>query len=120
MSQRSDWCQRGHHKGKGRCHQCKREGRMPVPSEKQRDDRIFRIYRITREVYEQMLTDQGGVCKICKRPPLNRQLAVDHDHDTGAVRGLLCTRCNTALGWFETRAMEVADYLFVLHEKKEG
>lgn len=43
---------------------------------------------------------QGGLCAICHEPPLNRRLAVDHDHETGAVRGLLCTACNTTLGRF--------------------
>lgn len=44
--------------------------------------------------YDKMLAAQGGKCAICKRPPKSRRLAVDHDHKTGKVRGLLCFRCN--------------------------
>jgi hypothetical protein len=55
-------------------------------------------FGITLEQYEEMLERQSGVCWICKRPEPTRALAVDHDHTTGAVRGLLCTACNNMLG----------------------
>lgn len=44
----------------------------------------------------------GGCCWICKKPePIaGRKLSIDHCHDTGKVRGLLCTHCNTGLGHF--------------------
>jgi hypothetical protein len=57
-------------------------------------------YGISIEIYEQMLKDCGGVCQICGNPPKNRPLAIDHDHQTGAIRGLLCNGCNAALGRF--------------------
>lgn len=41
-----------------------------------------------------MLDTQDGRCAICMRIPRNRRLAVDHDHNTGRVRGLLCFTCN--------------------------
>ena len=45
---------------------------------------------------------QGGVCAICFGPGVaSRRLAVDHDHNTGKVRGLLCADCNRALGGFK-------------------
>jgi hypothetical protein len=47
--------------------------------------------------YEARLAAQGGVCAICGRPPKTRRLDVDHEHKTGAVRGLLCHRCNRNL-----------------------
>ena len=48
-----------------------------------------------------MLAAQGGVCAICHQPrPEERTLHVDHDHSTGAIRGLLCFTCNNALGDF--------------------
>ena len=46
-----------------------------------------------------MLAAQGGVCCLCSRPPTSkRRLAVDHNHATGVVRGLLCHPCNRFLG----------------------
>lgn len=44
-----------------------------------------------------MLAEQAGGCAICGAEPKTRRLHVDHDHKTGAVRGLLCYRCNRAL-----------------------
>jgi hypothetical protein len=55
---------------------------------------LERNYGITPEVYEQLLILQDGRCAICLTRPRKRRLAVDHDHETGEVRGLLCTRCN--------------------------
>jgi hypothetical protein len=58
-------------------------------------------YGVTEEQYAQMIEAQRGLCAICEQPNTNdRQLAVDHDHSTGAVRGLLCTGCNASLGRF--------------------
>lgn len=58
-----------------------------------------RKYGITLDDYEQMLDAQGGVCAICRNECVRREvLSVDHDHETGEVRGLLCHRCNTAIG----------------------
>jgi hypothetical protein len=61
-------------------------------------------YGITLEQWESMLDAQGGVCAICERGPEgfknHARLFVDHDHQTDAVRGLLCGPCNTGLGHF--------------------
>jgi hypothetical protein len=62
---------------------------------------------LTREKYEKMLSDQNNLCFICKRPEKgDRRLSIDHDHSCcpsgrscgGCVRGLICLKCNTALG----------------------
>ena len=58
--------------------------------------------------YNELFAKQNGVCAICGEPEINadsrngeiKALAVDHDHTTGEVRGLLCNRCNPALGAF--------------------
>ncbi len=56
---------------------------------------LMRAYGVTEEWYQETLTAQGGVCKICNKPPGgSRPLAVDHCHATGDVRGLLCYKCN--------------------------
>lgn len=52
-------------------------------------------YGITREQYNQMLEDQNYCCAICGKQ--NNNLYVDHDHETGKVRGLLCSYCNRSL-----------------------
>lgn len=79
---------------------------MPLPldaaakKEKQRkarDSYLRRNYGIGLERYEEMLEAQGGRCAICLCRPRTRNLAVDHDHFTGALRGLLCGRCNHGL-----------------------
>jgi hypothetical protein len=62
--------------------------------------RLARFYGISREQYEALLEQQGGVCGICRKPP-QEPLCVDHSHATGRVRGLLCRKCNTALGSFD-------------------
>ena len=66
-----------------------------------RHARFLREYGITLEQYEAMLEQQGGVCARCKQAPGEIRLAVDHAHDTGVVRGLLCGACNTYLGRLE-------------------
>lgn len=55
---------------------------------------------VSDKEYQQMLIDQSGVCAICKTPSSGRALGLDHDHKTGAVRGLLCLHCNTGIGNF--------------------
>ena len=58
------------------------------------------LYGLLSGDYDEMLVAQGGVCAICRRPPSDNPLDVDHDHTTGEVRGLLCHRCNVGLGYF--------------------
>ena len=68
---------------------------------KERDAHLRRKFGITLDEYDEMLRAQGGVCAICGRPPRDDiSLHVDHDHEHGRIRGLLCFRCNNALGDF--------------------
>lgn len=56
-------------------------------------------FGITLETYNIMLESQSGVCAICGDTNSNgRALAVDHDHETGQIRQLLCGNCNSAIG----------------------
>ena len=63
---------------------------------------LWHKYGIRLEDYERMLEAQGGVCAICAEPPAKTRknkgyLDVDHDHSSGATRGLLCHRCNQGM-----------------------
>jgi hypothetical protein len=61
-------------------------------------------YKINTADYKRLYTKQHGFCAICHQPETKMlkgtpvQLAIDHDHETGKVRGLLCSRCNLTLG----------------------
>lgn len=81
---------------------------------------LKRKFNITAEEYRQMLDAQNGVCAICEKPETStyagtiRNLAVDHDHATGKIRGLLCAHCNHTLGKMGDSAAllrRAADYL---------
>ena len=63
-------------------------------------DHLKRDYGLTKEGYLEMLKSQNGVCAICCNPEKKKRLAVDHCHNTGKIRGLLCARCNTSIGRF--------------------
>jgi hypothetical protein len=68
---------------------------------KKKNSRMFLIYGITDVDYKEMLMNQGGVCKVCKGPPNvlgQKRMAIDHNHKTGEVRGLICMICNVMLG----------------------
>lgn len=58
------------------------------------EKRVQDTYGISGEEYARLLALQGGRCAICRNVPRTIRLAVDHNHKTGAVRGLLCKRCN--------------------------
>lgn len=69
---------------------------------------LNRKYNIGKVEYDAMLERQNGLCAICyeaesfinKKTGRLQEFSVDHDHETGAVRGLLCVRCNRGLGYF--------------------
>lgn len=64
----------------------------------QRKNNLKTKYNITPEDYDTMFKGQGGKCKICGKRQSELRLCVDHCHTTGIVRGLLCMKCNTAIG----------------------
>lgn len=79
--------------------------------------RNLRKFGLTVKEYDVLLERQGGVCAICNRPPGGVRLAVDHSHETGQVRGLLCFNCNVAIGKLHddpTLLLRAADYLLNL------
>lgn len=73
-----------------------------LPSNKYRRYNLRNNYGITVEEFDRMVEDHNGVCAICGEPPGGKHkiLNIDHNHSNGEIRGLLCTNCNRALGWF--------------------
>jgi ribosomal protein L37E len=87
-----------------------REWRKNNP-ERAKHHEMKKRFGITGQDYDNMFEVQKGVCAICGQPEVAkdkdggpRMMAVDHCHETGKVRGLLCTGCNTALGGFKDSA----------------
>ena len=69
--------------------------------DKWRNRNLVNNYGITLEQYKTLFVSQNNVCKICKHPERSKRyvyLCVDHCHKTGRIRGLLCNRCNRAIG----------------------
>ncbi len=73
----------------------------------QEDKRLQRTYGITIADYDRMYEQQRGQCAICGRhqSALGYRLYVDHSHETGKVRQLLCSTCNTLVGMVENAKM---------------
>lgn len=75
---------------------------------------IRRRFGISYPQYFGLLAAQGGSCAVCECKPRGQQLAVDHDHATGLIRGLLCKNCNQTLGAVRDsvdRLMRYVNYL---------
>jgi recombination endonuclease VII len=94
--------------------------KAPTPS-KPRDrwypKYVRRVYGIEVSEAQEMLKTQEYCCAICRLPignELNRDAQIDHDHKTGRVRGIVCLRCNLAIGWIQDdpeRAKRIIRYL---------
>lgn len=75
--------------------------------DKCKNTKLKTSFGITLSDFNSMLASQNQLCAICKKPEIHmragvlRQLNVDHCHETGKVRGLLCNGCNTGLGQFK-------------------
>lgn len=90
----------------------------PENRERQRDLKLQRNFGITREQFREMLASQNHKCAACPQElqedvPLTdaRVANVDHCHNTGRVRAILCRRCNTAFGVLEAMTLEQHNYL---------
>lgn len=74
-------------------------------------------YGITIEQYNEMFASQNGVCLICGKPETRKrkgnttQLVIDHCHTSGKIRGLLCSNCNSRLGWYKICQEKIESYL---------
>lgn len=83
--------------------------------DKVKDKDLRKCFGINLIEYNRLLNEQNGKCAICKNHcNVYRNLSVDHCHDTGKVRGLLCSKCNQAIGCFKedkNRMKEAINYL---------
>ncbi len=90
--------------------------------EKKKDTQLKTRLGLDSGAYNAMLAAQDGKCAICLVPAGHRRLAVDHCHDTGRVRGLLCDSCNNGLGRFKhdpERIRVAIEYLKQYHPSPE-
>ena len=87
--------------------------------ERHRWSAIHKKYKLTKQMYLDMLEQQNGTCAICNQPPNRNYLAVDHDHNCcpgiktcgNCVRGLLCSSCNSFLGRVKDNSGSLIAYL---------
>lgn len=110
------------------CTTCKNEFTPSAPSQfycgkkcRGKNSYYQRVYGITEAEYEAMKKEQNNKCKICDSEGFTigknghtEKLAVDHDHVTGKIRGLLCHNCNRALGLLQDNVdviLKAAEYL---------
>ena len=93
-----------------------------IPYESKRRHNYKTRYGISVEEYEAIFAKQNGVCAICEKPEnLTKDgklhtLAVDHNHETLQVRGLLCMNCNTRLGYFEGKGILVKLMAYLMRQ----
>lgn len=98
-----------------KCKQKKKED-YQRNKEKWLDKKLRRRFGITLEQYKNTLDKQGCKCIICGRTPEEngKMLAVDHNHETGKNRGLLCSSCNICIGFIEKNKLsilKISEYL---------
>lgn len=82
-----------------------------------KDRKLERKFNLTRSAFDKLVESQNGACAICRQEVDN--LHVDHDHSTGAVRGLLCINCNFALGFFKDDLVVMRQALSYLNSQEE-
>lgn len=87
----------------------------PCASAAQHATMVAKVYGLSPAEYDALLDRQGRRCAICRAKPKSKRLAVDHDHKTNEVRGLLCSRCNHELmgaAW-DSEAMALALWHYI-------
>jgi len=78
--------------------------------------RMLQEYGISLEQFERLYLEQDGRCAICSDRMLNSDCHVDHDHEVGNVRALLCGSCNRGLGMFKDNIRRLARAIVYLEE----
>lgn len=80
-----------------------------------RDRHLFKKYGLTIADFLKLIEEQNGVCAICQEAPAT---AVDHNHETGQVRGILCSQCNSLIGY--AREQEAVLFAAVTYLREKG
>lgn len=93
--------------------------------EKIRDTKLRQAYGVGTEYFNDKLKEQGGVCDICKRVVKTIwrgkevRMALDHEHETNRPRGVLCIKCNRALGLLEENKSSVSNMIDYINKYKK-
>jgi hypothetical protein len=103
-----------------------RELKLPKEerTKRRRHTNIMSKFKMTVSDYEFLWDKQGGLCAICKRPERAKRdgvvkyLAIDHDHKTGKIRGLLCSACNSGIGQLQDDPFILAEAIRYLMKKR--
>ena len=85
----------------------------------QRRYQLKKLYGLSLQQYDTMLESQDGKCAICKEVPKAKNLCIDHDHDTGTNRGLLCNKCNRGIGYLGDNIQLLKQSIQYLEHYKE-
>jgi hypothetical protein len=109
-------CKKYYNKKKEKCKEQKRQYSLKYirkNKEKVNNYRLIYNYGIDVTGYNQLFFEQNGRCAICKKhqSELNKKLSVDHNHILGKIRGLLCPRCNHALGLLDENIETIKELL---------
>lgn len=107
---------------RGCCNKCQAAKRRARPGWREKNrarDRRWR-YGLDDEAFKDLLESQGGVCAICTATlePGKSSMHVDHCHETGQVRGLLCGTCNVGLGLFTEDVEKLLNAVSYLRQSK--
>lgn len=89
--------------------------------ERVKSQRRMRAYGINDIRYNEILARQNNCCAICNthKSELKKDLSVDHDHNTGKVRGLLCNNCNIGIGLLKDSSEVVHKaHLYLIHHQE--
>ena len=112
----------------GRCSnlECRRkdeaEWRRKNPDKVQQKNRKRKMgyYGLSVDDFDILMEKQNNCCAICKKTCITgRALAIDHDHNTNVVRGLLCNKCNQGLGFFNDSIDLLQDAMLYLKQHSE-
>jgi len=104
---------------KKRCSLCEQ-----IKKDKEKLNKIYPLlskYDISMENYIEMINKQHNKCKSCGCDFDIKRVCIDHDHETGIVRGLLCNQCNSGLGMFKDNIyslLKAIDYLIEFRDNK--